>query len=196
MTTRPPVRVTAPASTPVSLEETKAHLRIDHDDDDTLIEALIAAATEHLDGYSGILGRALISQEWRQDFDWFCWRLRLPFPDVSSPEVEYDPPTGAATAFADVVLRQDHIGPYLDLNPNAAWPSTTGYPASIRVTFTAGYGATADTVPAPIRAAILLIVGDLYANRETAFTGTGTSIAIPMSMTVDRLLAPYRRGML
>lgn len=44
-------------------------------------------------------------------------------------------------------------------------------------------------VPAPLRAAILLLVGDLYANREAGITGT-THVENP---TVDRLMFPYRR---
>lgn len=44
-------------------------------------------------------------------------------------------------------------------------------------------------VPAPLRAAILLLVGDLYANREAGITGT-IHVENP---TVDRLMFPYRR---
>ncbi len=43
-----------------------------------------------------------------------------------------------------------------------------------------------------IRAAILLILGHLYANREEVVTGT---IATELPMTSRRLLQPYRKGM-
>jgi len=46
-------------------------------------------------------------------------------------------------------------------------------------------------VPAAVRAAILLIVGDLYANREGRFVGT-TQTDNP---AVQMLLGPYRLGM-
>lgn len=45
-------------------------------------------------------------------------------------------------------------------------------------------------MPAPIRAAILLMVGDLYRNRDT--TAVGTISKIDMSTTVENLLAPFR----
>jgi uncharacterized phage protein (predicted DNA packaging) len=48
-------------------------------------------------------------------------------------------------------------------------------------------GADVD-VPASIKVAVLLIVGDLYANREGQFVGV-TRVDNP---TVDRLLWPYR----
>lgn len=44
-------------------------------------------------------------------------------------------------------------------------------------------------VPAPVKAAILLLLGDLYATREGAVTGTIRT----ENTTVDRLLSPYRK---
>src|SRR5690606_12599307 len=79
-----PVRTVAPATMPVSLAEAKAHLRVDHDDQDDLITAQIKAATAYLDGWSGILGRALVTQTWRQDFAGFGDRLPLPLVPVTA----------------------------------------------------------------------------------------------------------------
>jgi len=62
----PPVRVTAPADRPVTLAEVKNHCRIDHSDDDTLVQSYIDAAVAHVEGWSGVLGRCLVTQTWRQ----------------------------------------------------------------------------------------------------------------------------------
>ena len=56
--------VTAATEPILTLEEAKLHLRVDHDDDDDLIEALVAAVTARLDGRDGILGRCLRAQTW------------------------------------------------------------------------------------------------------------------------------------
>lgn len=64
-----PVLVTPPAILPVSLTEVKRHLYEDSTDNDARIEDLISSATEHLDGWDGIMGRCLVEQVWRQDFD-------------------------------------------------------------------------------------------------------------------------------
>jgi hypothetical protein len=54
----------------VTLDELKGPLAIP-DDDDEYVDTLIAVATDYLDGYSGVIGRAMITQTWRQDFDGF-----------------------------------------------------------------------------------------------------------------------------
>ncbi len=77
-----PVLITPPAIQPVSLAEAKLHLRVDHNDEDTLIESLTRAATEHSDGWNGILGRCLVEQVWRQDHDRFARQMIIPLGPV------------------------------------------------------------------------------------------------------------------
>ena len=191
-----PVLVSPPGAPPVTLGDVKRHLRIDHADDDGLIGTYIAAAVEHLDALAGILGRCLVSQQWRQDFHRFCHRLDLAFPHVATAAVEYLDADGAAIATDhEWTLRTDSEEAYLTLARSSVAPSGLDI---IRVTFTAGYGTMPsdgsedpNPVPGPIRSAILLMVGDLYRFRETA---EGGGIAkVEMSVTADRLLTPYRR---
>lgn len=188
-----PVRVTAPATLPVTLAEAKAHLRVEHGDEDVLIQAFIAAATERLDGWAGVLGRCLMLQTWRQDFDGFAPMLRLPLHPVAAvSQVAYVDTASANQIAASSLydLLRDDAGDYVALKPGQSWPATGVVNVPVSITFTAGEAAA----PAPIRAAILLMVGDLYANRETAVVGVSAS-AVPMSVTVEHLLAPYRRQM-
>ncbi len=138
----------------MSLAEAKNHLRVDHDDDEgDLISALIKAATAYLDGYAGILGRALATQTWRQDFAGFADRLPLPLTPVSAivsagcfgagnMQQTLDP--GVYDLFADA------RGAYVALQPGQSWPSSYRRADAVSVTFAAGYGAAAD-VPEPIR---------------------------------------------
>lgn len=44
-------------------------------------------------------------------------------------------------------------------------------------------------LPGPLRAAVLLLLGDLYANREAVVAGT----QLAENPTLDRLMFPYRR---
>jgi len=53
-----------------------------------------------------------------------------------------------------------------------------------------GVDMEADPMPAPLMAAVLLLTGHLYENREAS--GTTPLAALPMG--VDRLIAPYREA--
>lgn len=182
-----PVRTVAPTTTPVSLTEAKAHLRVDHDDQDELITAQIKAATAHFDGYTGILGRALVTQTWRQDFCRFADRLPLPVSPVISitSVVYYDAGNMQQTLDASAYdLFADARGAYLTLQHVQSWPGTYPRNNAASVTFIAGFGDAAD-IPEPIRQAILLIVQRLY-------DGADTEIDVAIDRVVHALIAPYR----
>lgn len=157
-----PIRTVAPTESPVSLDEAKTHLRVDAADDDTLILGLIDAAVAELDGYGGLLGKALVTQTWAQAFDGFASRLRLPLAAVSVSSVTYLNASDAAqTLPADqYALERDHIGSYLAPAPGVAWPSAR------RVTVTFVCGSAPADIDARFKARILLRISDLYHNRE------------------------------
>ncbi len=58
--------ITGPALEPVSLDDAKAHLRLDTDDDDTLVMTIITAARLHVEAATR---RVLIEQSWRVYLD-------------------------------------------------------------------------------------------------------------------------------
>ncbi len=189
-----PVLITPPAELAVSVAEAKAHLRVEHSDDDTLISAMVKAAIGALDGWTGVLGRCLVTQTWRQDVWDFpgSGDLRLPFPDVSSVTVKYFDGTNVEQTLAsgNYELLADARGSLVRQSSTGSWPGVYDRSDAVRVTFAAGYGGAAD-VPETLKAAIKLMVGDMYRNRETAAAGQISQI--PMSTTVDMLIAPYRR---
>jgi uncharacterized phiE125 gp8 family phage protein len=188
-----PVRTVAPAALPVSLVDAKAHLRVIGAAEDVTIEGLIATATEHLDGWSGILGRALVTQSWRQDFGSFDGKMRLALkPAASVTSITYFDGSNVQQTLPGSVyqLFTDARGPYVALQPDQSWPGAHGRDDAVSVTYVAG--SPASEVPAPIRHAILLMVGHFYENREAIVVGT---ISGDLPLGVDRLLAPYRRVM-
>lgn len=74
--------VTPPAVEPVSLAEAKAHLRLEIDDDDDLVSALISAARQKCESR---LTRAFVTSGWRFTTDGFPGQFS-----------RYSPATGAA----------------------------------------------------------------------------------------------------
>lgn len=179
------VLVINPPDPIVSLADAKAHLSVDHDHEDALIEALVAAAIGHIDGPDGWLGRAIGVQTLELRRCGFPGCIDLPYPPVLSVStIVYDDADGIEQSVDDTVFRV--YGPMVELAPGASWPATESTSESVRVTYEAGY----EEVPAPIKQAVLLMVGDMFKHRES--TQIGAISSVPMSMTVDRLLAPYR----
>lgn len=157
----------APAVTPISVAEAKAHLRIDHAEDDALISSLIDAAVSYIDA-TGVLGRGMVTQDWAQ---WVSqapgWvRLRLgPFQSLVSVEY-YDTDGALQTAtLADYETRLD--GDFVICKPKTGntWPAAQTRGDAIKITYRIGYGDAATDVPQNIRHALLMTVAHLYEQR-------------------------------
>jgi uncharacterized phiE125 gp8 family phage protein len=68
------------------------------------------------------------------------------------------------------------------------FPATRDEINSVIVTYTAGYGATAADVPAPLKQWILLAIGDMYDQSRSL----SSERAMVPGKFVDSLLDPYR----
>jgi uncharacterized phiE125 gp8 family phage protein len=189
-----PIRTAGPAVVPVSLADAKLHLRVDGDDEDILVEALLDAAVQYLDGWSGILGRCLISQQWRVSLSaWPGCPLRLPFPGISAVSVGYRDSAGVEQSVDDTLYQtyDDARGTVLAFRAAFSAPSLQDERAdAVTLTFTAGYGDGPQDIPAPIRAAILLLVGHWYQNREAVNVGSPVT---ELPFAVRSLVEPFRR---
>ena len=187
----------------VSLVEAKRHLRIVDTDgdgnvlpseDDPYVEALIAAAQGHIDGPTGWLGRAIGVQTLEADLDGFVYdRIDLPYrPIIDIVSVSYQESAGQAITLGPSFyqLRGDQLG--------SAWGQNWPMSRKARIRYRAGYGRwegegddrkLVTAAPAPIKQAMLLMIGQWFASREGVVTGT---IATELPMAVQALLSPYR----
>ncbi|KFG90737.1 hypothetical protein BV98_001449 [Sphingobium herbicidovorans NBRC 16415] len=183
------VMMTDPAPA-VTWEEADQHLRLEGDEEQkSYVEALIAAATAHIDGPDGWLGRSLGTRELEAHFSLLTVgsSLRLPFGPVLSLVSAYYLDRNGDEHQADLAnfaFSGDRIVP-----AQGGWPWEGGslLPEGGRLRYRAGY----QSVPAPIKAAILLIVGDLFHSRATVATGS-TMASVPLTVGVEALLQPYR----
>lgn len=182
--------VTAASEMPVSVEEAKSHLNIDHDDDDTLLETYVEAATDDAERF---LGRALIDQTWDYSFDEFPdAEIVLPkLPLIEVVGVFYKDAAGDEQEFEAFTV--DLASGKIYLPTGGSWPTAATVPSAVRVRFRAGYLDTGVSpavanVPAAIKAAILIGVGEFYQNRESVVIGQ-TVAHLP---TWERLLRRYR----
>lgn len=194
--------ITPPAARLVSLEQAKAHLRVEHAQDDSLIEALIDAAIDELDGRNGILRRALVTQTWDVRFCGFPGgaKIELPFPPLQSvTHIKYFDLSDAEQTFSAAeydVHKRGMLG-YVRLKATSdGWPSTYDRDDAVTVRFVAGYGAP-EAVPKPIYQAVLIRVAELYAARGDDTEGgkvvsPGARIVASSGAAFERLTFRYR----
>lgn len=174
--------VTPPAKTPVSLDEAKDHLRIIGTAEDPYISALLGAATDAVEKMSG---RQLQTATFELSVGGFpAGQILLPLPPLQSVEaISYTDPSGVEQSLTtfEVDTANRTVAPAF----GEQWPATAAATNAVRVRFIAGY---ADgEVPFSLRAAILLLVGGLYENRE-AFNAA----KLHDNQAVALLVAPYR----
>lgn len=183
------VVVVTPPEPVITFEEAAQHLKLGGNlAEKALVEGMIAAAVATIDGPDGWLGRSLGVQTLQARFDAFHGsEVRLPFgPVIDLVSVEYldagDEPVQAD--IDDLELLGAMVVP-----EGSEWPwlGCSTRREAIRIEYLAGYE---DAIPPAARAALLLMIGDLYRNRDT--TAVVQMSSVPMSTTVESLLEPLR----
>lgn len=163
------IKVITPLATePVTLVEAKAHLRVVVTDDDTLITAQISAAREFAEHYTG---RALAPQTLELALDTFpadgIELIRSPVTSITS--IKYMDADGVEQTLATADYSLNDYGVTASVEPAAdtEWPETQDVANAVKVRYVAGY----TEIPKTVKAAMLLLIGHLYENRQegTAF---------------------------
>ncbi len=174
-----------PEQEPIGLSQAKAHLRVDGDENDALILALIASAREIAEE---ITGRALIVQTWIQKLDaWPDKKVELSRPPVQSiTSIEYLDTAGDLQTM-DPADYEVSIGMWKTrvVPSGGTWPAASQSLDAIRITYVAGYGSVGSAVPAPIIQAMLLMIGQMYDGACSA--GEASSMAAPALLSVYRV---------
>jgi uncharacterized phiE125 gp8 family phage protein len=182
--------LSGPAVEPLTLAEAKLFLRVEHDDDDDLIAALIAGSRIHVEAQTR---RALITQTWRLTRDAWpqsgCFFV-LPVPLVSLVAARVYTSESATQALDLAAFTVDKApAPALLAFVPGTLPSPGRAKAGVELDVTTGYGAAPANVPAPLRQAIRLLTAHWYENR--GLVAVGQSVAgLPAS--VGALIAPYQ----
>lgn len=182
--------VTTPAAIePLSLEDAKLHLRVDHDNEDLRIAVAIQAARSFVEAYTH---RALISRTIETRFDGFGAIMCLPWaPLVSVTSVSYIDSSGDLTVAATSLYDVDTFSEpgRITLAYSQTWPTPRAEPHSVRIIHVSGYGTAAENVDPLLLQAVYLMTSHFYETREPIVIGTITS-EVPFS--VKSMLDPYR----
>lgn len=146
------------AETPLlTLEEVKAHLRLDHTYEDDYLNTLIQTATAALEQETG---RSFLAKQWRVDYAIHSGthrhRIELPYP----PLIRIETLNHVHTAMRRPLKRYS-----LDINLSIPVLEFDACEGHMEIIYTAGYGPVPCAVPEPLRFATLALVGELYENR-------------------------------
>lgn len=178
-----PTLVSGPTAEPVTLAETKSHLRetATATAQDALITSLITTAREYGEEETR---RAWMKQTWDLSLDNFPsgeGAIEVPKPPLSSvTHVRYltasdgSLATLSATGYrVDTQSEPGRITPAFDSH----WPTPRDVTGAVTVRFVAGYTATdgsgtATAVPKRLKQGVLLSVGAWYEQREELTVGT------------------------
>jgi hypothetical protein len=195
----------------VSLAEAKQHLRVTSTADDTYISNLISMALDmcgqHLGysvrkasvqyGFDSLVGQPAIMNPVNGTEQPVGNLLRIPSRVISLTSVQYVDDNNTAQAFTDYIVSPQPLGTYgRTIFITSAPSSTTDDITKYLVTVTEGFElATATGVdagllfPQAIKFAALLLVGQMYDNRQAT---ANTSQNSAMEYGIEFLLQPYR----
>lgn len=181
------VLITGPTEEPLTREEVAEHLRLE--EPDAYSTALVTVARQHVEA---VTSRALCTQTWELVLDAFPQDgvVRLGKGKLQSvTSVTYLDSAHATQTLAadqyqvDTVSEPGRVVRQVDVD----WPVTSGRINAVRVRFVAGYGSAA-AVPLDLKQAMLMLIANLYENRETEIIGTINS-RLPW---LEALLSPHR----
>lgn len=179
-----------PAAEPLDLDDVKAHLRLDGDDEDALLSSLITTSRLHVEA---ALGLALITQTWGWRAD--CWPAGGVVEPAIRPVRSVDRvAVRDADGSVSVVAASDYMVDFSGQTARIAaskgqWPRPGVRIGGIEIDVTAGFGDAQGEVPEPVRQALRLLVAHWYEVRSPVHIG---SISTRVPDTVSELLLPYR----
>ena len=179
-----------PAVLPVALADMKLYLRVDHEQEDALITALMRAATAAVEAMAGV---RLMTQGWSVFADDWPGRSTLCLPlapviSIGEVRVHADGDTHALIDPAHYYLDAASRPARLVLRPDRIWPRPGRLANGIEVQLLAGFGATPEEVPGELVQAVRSLTAHWYEHREAA---SGPAMAaIPMG--VSALVSTHR----
>ncbi len=181
--------INSPVIEPLSLNEVKTHLRVDHDHEDNLLTDTLKAARQYVEFASG---RKLITQIWRQ--------YMTSFPADRNVVFQVSP---IQTVTAITLFDSDGTPHLLAAQDSeiirGSQPAVLALSVSIdpilaanglEIDCVAGYGDLGIDVPDTLKRAILLLVAHWYEFRG-AIAPQDQPVSLPPGF--DTLMAPFRR---
>lgn len=177
----------APTADPISRDDVKDFLGVAHKYDDAMIDTMIKAATYRIEERTN---RQLITATWQLTLDVFPVGefICLPKPPIQSvTTIAYTDADGNAQTFTDYTLDiEKEPG---EIFRTASWPATDAIPSAVKITYVAGYGATASTIPEGLNIALRYAVKHLYDRRDEVGT-----VVSSVPQTTESIIDSFKFG--
>lgn len=179
--------LTGPASEPLSVSDAKAFLRVEHDDDDAIIAALISSARHHVEALTRL---GLITQTWRIILDRWPEEGRIrprlgPLGTLLAARTYSE--AGEVTALDVGRFTLDRAAGVIAA-PAWSLPAPGRAAAGIELDVEIGFGA-ADKVPQVLLQAIRMLVAHWYENRGLVAIGASVAMLPP---SVNAMISSQR----
>jgi uncharacterized phiE125 gp8 family phage protein len=177
------MKIITAASAVITTAELKSFLRVDSSSEDSLIDGFLLAAMAYAQHYTGL---AIGSQTIELALDAFPdGGISLPLiPATSITSVIYVDAAGTSQTLLSSLYylndysSQDH---QVTLVYGAEWPDTRDTTNAVKVRYVAGSA----TLPASVKAALMLLVGHLYENRQEATEKALHSLPLGIKALLD-----------
>jgi uncharacterized phiE125 gp8 family phage protein len=163
-----------PTVEPLTADDLRTHLRDEFADTD-LLESLITAAREYAEQETG---RAFLEQTIEVTLDGFPADkdyIQLPRTNlISVTSIVYVDEDGVTQTLSsgDYSADTTSVPSRIILGYDKSWPSTRCQRKAVTITCVMGFGDEAADVPESLKAAMRLLIGDLWENREGKIVGT------------------------
>lgn len=173
----------------LTLETVRAHVAVDHTEDDAYLTGLMTSALAHLEN---LCGRAIAETQVELYLD------RFPEGDIELPWLS--PVSVTAITYTDSTTLTDQtvppeayaidnqgVYPLIYRTTDTPWPTATQKKRAVTISATLGW--RTEDLPDPLVIAALLLIGTWYANRESDVIGT---ISSQLPTGVAQLIEAYK----
>lgn len=183
---------TPPQFQPLTVEQAKGYLRVEHSVDDAIVEYLIESATDYCEQE---LDLAIMEQEITLKLDSFPSGRIITLPRANLIEIvsfDYLDENGDSQAFTDYTV--DQFSTPARIANKDAWPQTSEDLGSVTIVYKAGFGPdqTSEGYPPPgsVIQAMRMLITHWYDNRNAVVVG---SINQELALAVEACLHKHRK---
>ena len=175
------LKVDTAATTPIfTTAEAKDFLKVDTTADDTIIDNLVAAATESCQIYTNQYFINTVVTQYSDNWKEFYSLYKSPVSSITHIKY-YDTNDSLQTLAASNYILDDTYKPSrIGIAVDGELPNVADRINAVQVKYTVGYGTASTDVPEGIRTAFILTVGNWYENRQSLITRR-TETQLPLS---------------